>query len=309
MRGLHPRMWLQISVETGEIFPGFKPRLQRNFQKINLQTKGKPMFNAQELKNRLNTVRCFAIDLDGTIFLGDSLFDCTLPFLEKIFASRRRYIFVTNNSSLAPEAFLEKFRAMGLREQRDRLYTSADATAEYLLTYGPGHRLCVLGTDSLIRFFEQKGFLIEPDEPDALVLGFDLDFDYSRLLHATRLVRRGVPFFATHPDMNCPVENGDFLPDCGAIAAAITAATGVGPKFFGKPYPAMIEGILERTGVERSELAIIGDRLSTDILMGMNSEVLTILVLTGETRLCDLQSTKIRPNFVVPSLADLIDLL
>ncbi len=267
------------------------------------------MFDEQEIRQRLSTVRCFALDLDGTIFLGETLFDFAIPFLEKIHETKRRYLFVTNNSSLSPTAFLEKFAQLGMIEQPDRLYTSADATAEYLLSYGPGHKLCVLGTDSLIRFFEEKGFAIEPDNPDALVLGFDLDFDYGRLLHATRLVRRGVPFFATHPDMNCPVENGEFLPDCGAIAAAITAATGVGPKFFGKPYPAMVEGILERTGVKREELAIIGDRLTTDILMGMNCDVLTILVLTGETRLCDLQDTPVRPNFIVPSLRTLIDFL
>ncbi|MFQ5629010.1 MAG: HAD-IIA family hydrolase [bacterium] len=255
---------------------------------------------------RLDSIKCFALDLDGTIYLGNYLFPYTKLFLDKVTETERDYIFLPNNSSLGPIEYVQKLTSFGLTVEQDQVYTSADATLEYLLNFGPGHRLCVMGTDPLIRFFESNGFVIEPDEPDALVLGSDLDFDYSRLLHAARLLKHGVPFFATHPDATTPIEDGDFMPDCGAISAALTASTGVEPIVLGKPSVHMIEGVLRRTGLGRSELAIIGDRLDTDILSGTENDVLSILVLTGETTRQALAKSKIKPDFVAPSLLGLI---
>jgi HAD superfamily hydrolase (TIGR01450 family) len=249
------------------------------------------------------------LDLDGTIYLGSSLFPFTKLFLEKLRESGRDYIFLPNNSSLGPREYVQKLQSLGLAVEQEQVYTSADATLEYLLNFGPGHRLCVFGTDPLIRFFEANGFIIEPDEPDALVLGSDLDFDYSRLHHATRLLKKGVPFFATHPDATIPIEDGDILPDCGAICAALTASTGIEPFVLGKPSIHMIEGVFRRTGLGPSELAIIGDRLDTDILSGKENGLLSILVLTGETSKQALLKSNIKPDFIVPSLLGLVRFL
>lgn len=262
-----------------------------------------------EFADRLDSIKCFGLDLDGTIYLGNTLFPFTKLFLDKVKESGRDYIFLPNNSSLGPVEYVQKLQRLGLSVEQDQVYTSADATLEYLLNFGPGHRLCVFGTDSLIRFFEANGFIIEPDEPDALVLGSDLDFDYSRLQHAIRLLKRGVPFFATHPDATFPIENGDFMPDCGAICAALTASTGIKPMVFGKPSKYMIEGVFRRTGLGPLELAIIGDRLDTDILSGKENGVLSILVLTGETSNQTLLKSNIRPDFIAPSLLGVVRFL
>jgi NagD protein len=259
-----------------------------------------------EFIERLESIKCFALDLDGTVYLGNSLFPYTKLFIRKVKESNRDYIFFPNNSSLGPSEYVAKLNRLGLSVEENQVYTSADATLEYLLNFGPGHRLCVMGTAPLIKFFESNGFIIEPDEPDALVLGSDLDFDYSRLHHATSLLRKGVPFYATHPDETFPIENGDSMPDCGAISAALTAASGVEPVVLGKPSVYMLEGVLRRTGLGRSEIVIAGDRLNTDILTGTEHGVLSILVLSGETTKQALAKSSIKPDFIVPSLLSLI---
>lgn len=259
-----------------------------------------------EFFEKLENLKGFALSLDGTAYLGNSLFPYTKLFLDKVKESERDAIFLPNNSSLSPAGHAKKLAKFGIAVDDEHIYTAADSTLEYLLNFGPGHRLCVMGTDSLIRFFEASGFLIEPDAPDALVLGSDFDFDYSRLQHAVRLLKSGVPFFATHPDVTFPIENGESLPDCGAIAAALTAATGIKPVVLGKPSVHMLEGLLRRTGLGRSEFAIIGDRLDTDIRMGREHGVLSILVLTGETDKQMLSLSKIKPDFVAQSLLSLV---
>ena len=262
-----------------------------------------------DFEARLEMIKCFAVDLDGTVYLGNSLFPYAKHFFEKVKASQRDYILVPNSSALTPSEYVQKLTKFGIPIEEKHIYTSADSTLEYLLNFGPGHRLCVMGSQSLVRFFEASGFIIEPDAPDALVLGSDFDFDYGRLQHAARLIKNGVPFYTTHPDTTFPIENGDTIPDCGAIAAALTAATGVEPIVLGKPSTHMIEGLLRRTGLGRSELAIIGDRLDTDILAGKENGIMTILVLTGATQKPMLQETQIKPDFIVQSLLSLVRFL
>ncbi|MCA9742347.1 MAG: HAD-IIA family hydrolase [Deferribacteres bacterium] len=255
---------------------------------------------------KLENIKCFALDLDGTLYLGNTLFPYSKFFLEKVRESQRDFLFLPNNSLLSPLDYLQRLQKLGIAVEEEQIYTSADSTLEYLLNFGPGHRLCIMGSDSLIRFFEASGFVNEPDEPDALVLGTDYDFDYSRLQHATQLLKQGVPFYATHIDPTIPVEHGRCLPDCGAIAAALTAATGVSPTVLGKPSLHMLEGLLRRTGLGRSEFAIIGDRLDSDVLMGKEHGVLSILVLAGETSKQMLRDSTIKPDFVVQSLLSLV---
>ncbi len=262
--------------------------------------------NETEFREKLDSIECIVLDLDGTIYLGNTLFQNASDLLENIKTSGRSYILYTNNSSFSPSDHLQKLSFFGLDVESDALYTSADATVEYLLNYGPGHRLCVLGTDSLIRFFEENGFIIEPDKPDALVLGSDFDFDYSRLTHGVRLLKRGVPFYATHIDPTFPIEHGQHMPDCGALAAALTAATGVKPIAMGKPFSPMLEGLLRRAGVGAQDIAVIGDGLRTDIAFGNAHNLLNVLLLTGDTSIEQLGRSQIKPDFIAPSLQSLI---
>ncbi len=189
------------------------------------------------------------------------------------------------------------------------IYTSADATIEFFHKIGLGKKLYILGSTELISYFSAHGFRLEMKNPDAVVAGFDLDFNYQRLHQATNLLRRGVPFYATHPDFTCPMENGHVLPDCGAICAALTAASGVEPQYLGKPFKPMFEGILRRSGCVPQKIAVVGDRLMTDIQIGRQNNLLSILVLTGETDPAMLHGSKLQPDFVVESLENLIRFL
>ncbi|KAA3616641.1 MAG: HAD-IIA family hydrolase [Calditrichaeota bacterium] len=264
------------------------------------------MLTETEFKQRLQNIECFAIDLDGTTYLGDRVFPYTSRFISFLRETNRSFLFITNNSSKTPQNYIDKFRSFGLEFEKDLIYTSADATIEYLKKKKVGKKLYILGTKALIDYFLENGFSCEESNPDAVVVGFDLELNYSRLQVATNLLIQGVPFYATHPDFTCPVENGTVLPDCGAITAALTAASGRKPFVLGKPHTPMFEGVLRRTGSENSKIAVIGDRLMTDIEIGRQNNLLSILVLTGETNLAMLQESTIQPDFVVPSLEDLI---
>lgn len=265
--------------------------------------------DSQILMSQLRQKKYFAIDMDGTIYLGQTLFPFTRQFLTELEQKGRQFIFLTNNSSKAPEDYQMKLQKMGLEIQSSQIYTSGEATIEYLRQYHPEQRIFLAGTRPLINQFKQAGIRIVEEKPDAVVLGFDLDFNYQKLTRVCDFIREGCPFIATHPDLNCPLENRRMLPDCGALSAAITAATGIHPIFIGKPNPTMLQGLIKRFDCKRDELAIIGDRLMTDIQMGRNFDIFSILVLTGETQLADLQNSPVQPDLVLERIVDLIDYL
>lgn len=257
----------------------------------------------------LTQKRIFALDMDGTIYLGQTLFPFTPAFLAGLNARGKDFIFLTNNSSKSPEDYQQKLARMGLEVSLDTIYTSGQATIEYLLPRSRRRAIYLLGTPELARQFEAAGFRFETENPEFVVLGFDKTFTYEKLDLACRLVRRGVPFVATHPDFNCPLEGGQMEPDCGALAAAITAATGVTPKVMGKPHPEMLKGLLRRLNAQKEDLALVGDRLMTDIQMGQNFGIFTILVLTGEARRADLVHSAVQPDLVVERNVDVLGYL
>lgn len=262
-------------------------------------------YNINDLKQK----KIFALDMDGTIYLGQKIFPFTLPFLEGLLNQDKDFIFLTNNSSRTPEQYREKLSRMGITIDLSKIYTSGDATIEYLKRIGGGNHLYVLGTPELCHQFENAGFTTKSNRPDFVVLGFDLTFDYKKLDQACRFIRQGVSYVATHPDFNCPLENGDMLPDCGALSAAITAATGVQPKVIGKPNQEMLAGLLTRLGIDKNELAVVGDRLMTDIQMGNDFDIFTILVLSGETKRSQLAAATQRPDLVVERNIDILSFL
>lgn len=275
----------------------------------NLKFKISERLTAEEIKARLAKIKVCALDMDGTIYLGQKLFPFTKDFLEGLEQAGKRFVFLTNNSSKNAGDYYKKLTGMGLEVKPEQVYTSGDATIEYLKSIKPDARIYLMGTKSLMTDFEASGFQLTDENPDFVVLGFDLDFTYERFDKAARMIRQGVPFVATHPDFNCPMEGGDMLPDCGALSAAFAAATGVSPKVIGKPNGEMLDGILRRAGIKKEELCIMGDRLMTDIRMGQDFGILSILVLTGEAKPEDIEPSGITPDLVLKKNIDLLDYL
>lgn len=257
---------------------------------------------------RLRNVGTFLLDLDGTFYLGDQLFPWSLKFVEKLKRLGKEFIFVTNNSSRNAGYYAQKITRLGVPVGPERIFTSGEATIYYLKKNGFDRNLYLLGTSDLEEEFRQGGFNLTPNNPAAVVLGFDLTLTYEKLRTACDLIRAGVPFIATHPDFNCPTPNGP-IPDCGSMIAAVTASTGVKPKIIGKPYPEMVEALCHKFGLESQSVAMIGDRLYTDIAMGQAAGILSILVLSGETKTEDLAGSSFKPDLLAENLGELADWL
>ena len=197
---------------------------------------------------------------------------------------------------------------MGIPVPPEKMLVSNGVLLRWLKENRPGISVYVVGTPALEADFRQAGLSLNDQTPDAVVLGFDTTLTYEKLEKACRFIREGCAFYGVNPDWNCPTENG-FLPDCGSIAALITASTGVSPEFFGKPSRHTLEYLLAKTGCREEELAIVGDRLYTDIQIAQGTKVTSILVLSGETQLEDLKTSEIQPDLVCRDLEELSSLL
>lgn len=249
--------------------------------------------------------------MDGTIYNGETLLECSLPFFETLEKLGVKHTFVTNNPSKSCVDYLMKLRRMGLNVTVDELYTSALATVDTLRRLHPEvRRLFALGTPSMIDEFSAAGFQITDDDPedvpDAVIVGFDMTLTYSRLCRAAWWIRQGKLFIATNPDYVCPTDQPTLLVDCGSICAMLEKATGKRPdRVLGKPDPAMINGIVERFSLRPQQMAMVGDRLYTDILMAHRAQILSVLVLTGESTAQDAEHANPKPDLVVPSLTEL----
>ena len=259
--------------------------------------------------NRLARVRCFLLDMDGTFYLGDRLIEGALRFIDTLRAQGRDFLFLTNNSSKDARQYAEKISRLGLPLGPDKVLTSGAATAMHLRRQRPGARVFVVGTPALEAEFSARGFVLSDESPDVAVLGFDTGFTYAKLWKLCDYVRAGLPYWATHPDFNCPTETG-FMPDVGATIAFVRACTGRDPDLIvGKPNRLIAEAAAEHAGVLLSDLCMIGDRLYTDIALGASAGIPSVLVLSGETRVEDLPGSPHHPDFIFPHLGALSDYL
>lgn len=263
------------------------------------------------MHNGLCQIRHVVLDMDGTIYRGSRLFECTRPFLSRLSSLGIGHTFLTNNTSRSKSDYVQKLRSMGIEAVEDDLYTSADSTIAYLRESLPGvRRLALLGTPSLCRQFEQEGFAVDWDEPEAVVVGFDTTLTYERLCRAAWWISRGLPFLATHPDLVCPTDEPTVLVDCGAICACLSAATGGRrPVVLGKPDPAILHGVCHKHGLEPCEVAMIGDRLYTDIAMAQRAGAVSVLVLTGEASREEAARLAPPPDWVVEDVGEFGELL
>ncbi len=263
------------------------------------------MENQQSIK-ALSEKKLYIFDMDGTIYLGGIVFDYAIRFIDHLRESGRKVLFFTNNASHTTAFYQTKLNRLGFSPRADEIMTSGDVTIEYLKRHRAGKSVYLIGTDELVENFRESGIDLVNESAqrcDIVVSSFDTTLTYAKLDAACRFVRNGAEYLSTHPDYNCPTETG-FIPDSGAIAAFITASTGVTPTYFGKPYRETVEMMEEATGFDRSEMCIFGDRLYTDIALGKKHGVCAALVLTGETTAEDVEAAAPaeRPDFVFASL-------
>ena len=258
--------------------------------------------------NEIADKKLYIFDMDGTIYLGGTVFDFAIKFIDNLRSSGRRVLFFTNNASHTTEFYYSKLARLGFSPREGEIMTSGDVTIEYLKSHRAGKSVYLIGTDELVEDFKRRGINLVDESAescDIVVSSFDTTLTYEKLNAACRFVRNGAEYLSTHPDFNCPVENG-FIPDSGAIAAFITASTGKVPTYFGKPYKETVEMIEEVCGVNRKDMVIFGDRLYTDIALGKKHGVCAVLVLSGETLPEDVDKASIaeKPDFVFNSLDD-----
>lgn len=262
--------------------------------------------------NNLKDKSVFLLDMDGTIYLGDKLIDGALEFLKKIKSVNKKYIFLTNNSSKNKLSYVEKLNNLGINASLDDIFTSGEATTIYLKNKLPNGKVFLLGTKELEDEFINEGFEIVKErnkDVDFVVLGFDTTLTYEKLWIACEYISEGVDYIATHPDFNCPLPEGKFMPDAGAMAAFIEASTGISPKVIGKPNKEMVNALLEKYSVNLEDVVMVGDRLYTDIKMGEVSNISTVLVYSGETTRQMYKNSKIQADWEFDSVKDMINII
>ena len=256
------------------------------------------------MKNLLRDKEIYILDMDGTFYLGNKPIDGALEFLEILTSMKKKYIFFTNNSSKSIKDYIIKLKDMGVDASSENLFSSGAVTIDFLKRKRPGKSVYLIGTNSLREGFESEGIELSEKNPDIVVLGFDITLTYEKIYKGCTFIREGAEFIATHPDINCPVAGG-FMPDTGSMIKMFTESTGVVPEIMGKPFSHTIEALEATTGISRDKMVFVGDRLQTDIAMGINNGATAILVLTGVTTEETLKNSAINPTLVVPSIAQI----
>ncbi|MCQ2446535.1 MAG: HAD-IIA family hydrolase [Clostridia bacterium] len=248
----------------------------------------------------------FLLDMDGTIYLGNDLFPETPGFLEAVRRKGARYVFLTNNSSKNKQSYVEKLNRLGIAATEEDVFSSGDATAIWLRENGY-QSMYLVGNTALKGLFEKEGFLITENDPDCVVLGFDTELTYEKLCKAHDLLRAGKTWICTHPDLVCPMEAGRTIPDTGAMIRLLEASTGRHPDYIiGKPNKIIIDAALSLYHGTREKTCMVGDRLYTDIAVGKNAGIGSILVLSGETSLEDYENQQeFHADFVYPTVGEI----
>uniref|UniRef100_A0A7C5V4S7 Acid sugar phosphatase n=1 Tax=Caldicellulosiruptor owensensis TaxID=55205 RepID=A0A7C5V4S7_9FIRM len=267
------------------------------------------MKNSSILKN----IDLFLLDLDGTVYLGERVFEGAREFIKLLKESRKDFLFLTNNSSKSSEDYYSKLLNMGFEITKENIFTSGQAIGIYIKTIHKKEKppaVYVVGTSSLKRELNSMGISIVERldcDIDYLVVGFDTELTYKKLLDACELIRREVPFLATNPDLVCPLDGGRYIPDCGSICIMLENATKKRPVFVGKPSFIMVDIISNFKEVDRNKIAMIGDRLYTDIKMAKDSGMVAVLVLSGETRMEDVEVSSLKPDLIYGSIKDIYE--
>jgi len=260
---------------------------------------------------KLKSKKLFLLDMDGTIYIDNMLFDGTLYFLDYVKSINGKYMFLTNNSSKSVEKYVEKLESLGISAGEEDFFTSTDATVLYLQKNYPNKKIYAFGTKAFKQQLKDSGINIVDtlqDDIDCLVIGFDTELTFQKLENACILLNRGVDYIATNPDWVCPTWYG-YVPDCGSVCEMLYRATKRRPVFIGKPEPAMALLAIEKSGFTPDETLMIGDRIYTDIACGKNAGISTALVLSGEATLDDVKESDIKPDFIFDSIKKIYEAL
>ncbi len=268
-----------------------------------------------DYKNRpaeqLRDKKLWLLDMDGTIYNENQIFDGTIDFLRQIREQGGRYLFITNNSSKSVSDYVKKVNAMGIDAGPEDFYTSSQATAMYIHENYPSQTVYCMGTRSLVQELQESGLKVVTevsDEASVVLIGFDTENTSEKIRNTCIMLGRDVAYLATNPDLVCPVSFG-FVPDCGSMSIMLKNATGKEPFFIGKPQPIMVDCVLKNTGYSRQEAVIVGDRLYTDIATGKNAEVDTICVLSGEATLQDIEEGEVKPTYIFRDVKEIYEKL
>ena len=255
----------------------------------------------------LNEKKFFLLDMDGTIYLDNDLFDGTLDFLDKVKKKGGKYLFVTNNSSKGVDAYVAKLKRLGIDATEEDFLTSTDATILYLNNNYPRKKFYSMGTKSFTKQLMDSGVSVTTELEDdifGLVMANDTELTFKKLDDACILLGRGVEYIATNPDWVCPTWYG-YVPDCGSFAEMLKRATGREPLFIGKPKPEMLLLSMEKFGYSKEDTVMIGDRVYTDIASGYNAGVDTIFVLSGEGTLEDAENSDTKPTYIMKNIREI----
>ena len=292
----------------------------------------------ETMRSRIQKVKCFVLDMDGTIYLSKRLFPFTKPFLDRLSETGRHFCYFTNNSSSNQQNYIDKLSGMGIPADPGQIFLSTQVILEEMQRLHPDELFYIVGTPNLSEAFRRAGLkvcedqavssgdrdrfyaeLLRQDEGapheqglPVVILGFDMTLDYEKISLACRFLMRGAPYYGVNMDYNCPVDNNgyiDYIPDCGSIARLVERSTGRFPDFYGKPSRHALDYVIRHTGFAEEEIAVVGDRIYTDIAIANKTRALSIMVLTGETQMEDLVQYDFRPDFILPSLAEITELL
>ena len=255
----------------------------------------------ENIKNKLG----FICDMDGVIYHGNKILDGVTDFVNWMLDNNKKFVFLTNSSERTPHELSMKLDRMGLNVSPDHFYTSAMATAEFLCSQKPGSTAYVIGEAALTKALYDQGIYMNDVNPDYVVVGETRTYSFEKLEKAINLVLKGAKLIGTNPDITGPCETG-IVPATGALIAPIEIATGKKAYFVGKPNPLMLRHGLKRLDCRSRDIAFIGDRMDTDIIAGIESNVDTVLVLSGVTALEDIDNFPYRPKYIAQGVGDLV---
>lgn len=252
----------------------------------------------------MNAAKSYLLDMDGVLVRGSEPIPGAQQFIERLIAAEAKFAILTNNPMRTPRDLQHRLANMGLQVPAERLFTSAMATAQFLNKQMPGGSAYVIGESGLTQALHDVGYVLTDHKPDYVVLGETTNYNFEFISMAVRMVAAGARFIATNPDPSGPSEKG-LVPACGAMAALIESATGIKPYFIGKPNPLMMRSALRFLGAHSEETVMVGDRMDTDVVAGVESGLEAILVLSGVTTESEVTLFPYRPTRIVPSVAEI----
>ncbi len=262
------------------------------------------LYNDIYSRENLGNDKAFIIDIDGVIHQGSALIDGAVDFVENLKRGGYRFLFLTNNSYHTPEELRENMLAFDIDVSPENFYTSAMATASFIKYQNPCATAYVIGGTGVLRELEKAGIRITSKKPDYVIVGETEEYDYMKIIEASYLIQEGARFVATNSDITGPTPRGP-VPACGALVAPLEKVTGIAPYFLGKPNPVMMYWARKKLKARSSSCFMIGDRMDTDILGGLESGMTSCLVLSGVTDRSMLTNYSYLPDYIFETIKDI----